>query len=917
MGFGGRLKEFFYRILGRRNFLLKTILIVILLSLSSFVVALLPQLITPHILSEHLSGLFISGGEEISTQEYFYPDVELMGQTNNPLLIENFNQTVELASLSVYSVYLPKSLAFYVNEYAKWLNETSINPAFALVSLIGVSTPTYNSLRTLSSDNSSTNGAILLTEFQNASLSSYSIEVRDQNSSITANKVLTIANLTEHLPYLADNILSHISYRPDEFGRDTHYYPCFILKIEEFIAQFESFIIESSAPYFLHGFLVFEESQKEIMAWSLNSPKLLVSFETDLLASILLQDPSAQFHFGNVYIYVDDMFVSIAHSFVRGLQFTIWVFSIILAVVTIGKIQNINTDKELRVLLSGKKWFPRILHLFSESLLLVLLGSTIALLLLYPFLQLQSLFGIELILTKANALTLSVVILVTLGAVFATFIDFELYLRRVLYKESKEEFYKPFSKLPKFLYLIIIALVFTFLWLINRNLVFLLVFAIFMVAALLLSYLTTLLVRLVIRIAKRTYRNRKRKKNQKISPMFALLKLWKSKLNSRFLLYSVMLSVVSGAFLFINFTADAQRSEFLWWNGGEIEFGISPLNVTMIDQNLLSISEILDSTKVISFNQFSNSSNYYAFALINDKITVVNSSYEGERLSRIVGINSSDYFEFFSRWSKRRWLTQGQPTVLINNQMYVSEKFQEEGFDSGGSIKILNDSLSFTIQGIMDDWPGVASIFPRFIVIMDYNSLKVILETLQFDYQVTYKIHTTEKNINSTIEKIIPLMSQYDIDDLRYLNYELFENIRIVFLRPIIVIVQMFLLIWISLFIYSNIEDINQSSDAKNLGLLAFTGNFLKPLRNFKILEGFTLFSIFLLMLLLLYCVIYGFLFSVGAIYEIKALIVSRYTWFNILFLVVAYPVLLTIQGIVEYFNLRRLNLSLIYRHPE
>lgn len=916
MGFDGRLKEFFYRIRGRRNFLLKTILIVTLLTLSSFVVVLLPQLINPHILSKHLSGL-AGAGEEISTREYYYPDVELKAHTNNPLLIHNFNQTVEQVSLDVYGVYLPKTLALFVRESTKWLNETSINPAYAQISLIGVTPTTYNSLRILSSDNTSAAGAIHLTELQNTSLSSYSIEVRNQNTSITANKVVTIANLTDHFPFLAHNILSQISYYPDEFGREAHYYPCFILKIDEFIAQFESFILQSSDPYFLQGFLEFEEYQKEIMAWTLNAPKLIDAFEKELIAAILLQDPSAQFLFGGVHLGADEMFVSIAHSFIRGLQFTIWAFSIIFAVLSIGKIQNINTDKEFRVLLSGKKWFPRILHLFSESLFLVLGGSSIALLLLYPLLQLQALFGIDLNLTKTIALAFGIVVLVSLSVVFATFVDFELYLRRVLYKESKEKFYKPFSKVPKFSYGIVLSLIFLFLWIINRNLIFLLTFAIFIFAALLLSVLATLLARLIIHIAKRTYRNRKRKENQRISPIFALLKLWKNKLNSRFLLYSIIISVVSCAFLFTNFIVDAQRSEFLWYNGGEIELSGSPMNATEISQNLQAIPEIIDFTEVIRFNQFSNSSNYYAFALINDEITVVDSSYQGERLSRIVGINSSDYFDFFSRWNKRGWLIQGQPSALANDQMYVSEKFQEVGFDSGDSLTMLNDSLSFTIQGIIDDWPGVSSVFPRLTVIMDYNSLRLILEELQFDYQVTYKIHTTEKDIEWAIERIVPLMEQYGIDELEYLDYDVFKNIRIVFLKPIVVIVQMFILIWLGLFVYSNIDDINQSSDAKNLGLLAFSKGYLKPLRNFKIFEGSILYSIFLLMLLLLYSVIYGFFFTVGFVYELKALFVSRYTWFNILFLIVAYPVLLTIQGIVEYYNLRRMNLSLIYRHPE
>jgi len=821
-------------------------------------------------------------------------------------LINNFNQTVKQASLDIYGVYLPKSLALYVNEYANWLNETPINPAYAKVSLIGVSTNTYNSLRIFSSDNDSTSGAIHLTELSNTSLSSYSIEIGNQNTSITANKVLTIANLTDHLPYLAHNILTQISYWTGVTGSETNYYPCFILKIDEFIAQFESFMLLSSDSYSLRGFLEFEEYQKEIMGWTLNAPKLIGSFEKELKASILLQDSTAKFQILNFNLNADDIIVSIAHSFIRGLQFTIWTISIILAVITIGKIQNINTDKELRVLLSGKK-----------SLLLAIGGSGIALLLLYPLLQLQSLFGVEINLTKTNALSFSIIGLISLSVVFATFVDFEFYLRRVLYKESREKFYKPFSKVPKFLYVIFLPLIFLFLWIFSKNLIFLLTFAIFIVAALLLGFLTTLITRLIIRIGKRMYRNRKRKDNQKISSIFVLLKLWKNKLNSRFLLYSIIISVLSCAFLFTSFMVDAQRSQFLWGTGGEIRFNSSPWNTTEINQNLQAIPEIIDYTEEISFNQFSNSSDYYAFALINDEITVVNSSYEGKRLSRIHGINGTDYFDFFSRWNKRKWLTQGQPSALNNNQIYVSEKFQELGFNSGDPLKMLNASLSFTIQGIIDYWPGVSPYSQHLIIIMDYNSLKLILEELQFDYQVTYKIHTAEKNIKSIIETITPLMDQYGIDDLLYLNYDLFKNIRIVFLKPIIVITQMLILIWLSLFVYSNIDNINQSSDAKNLGLLAFSKGYLKPLRNFKIFEGFILFTIFLLILLSLYVAVYGFLFGVSFGYELKALFISRYTLFNILFLIVAYPVLLAIQGIVEYFNLRRMNLSLVYRHPE
>lgn len=91
------MRELYYRLLGRRNYLLKAILITGLLLLGSFIIVLLPQLISPHILSTYLEGS--SGGNiEIHQAEYFALDIELYGSSYDPSFIDDFNQTAQTAS---------------------------------------------------------------------------------------------------------------------------------------------------------------------------------------------------------------------------------------------------------------------------------------------------------------------------------------------------------------------------------------------------------------------------------------------------------------------------------------------------------------------------------------------------------------------------------------------------------------------------------------------------------------------------------------------------------------------------------------------------------------------------------------------------------------------------------------------------
>jgi hypothetical protein len=49
----------------------------------------------------------------------------------------------------------------------------------------------------------------------------------------------------------------------------------------------------------------------------------------------------------------------------------------------------------------------------------------------------------------------------------------------------------------------------------------------------------------------------------------------------------------------------------------------------------------------------------------------------------------------------------------------------------------------------------------------------------------------------------------------------------------------------------------------------------------------------------------------------ILRIMVTSDTWLNLTFILVAYPLLLLIQSIADYFKYQNIDLSVIYRHPE
>ncbi len=907
------MRGLFYRLLGRRKLLLKSVLILSLITLASFVVALLPQLANPHILGKYLSNL-TSGAIYIEEQAPPYFDFEVSGQTNTPAFIENFDQMLEKSSTKTFGVFLPESYNLFIKEFVVITNETITNETTTGGFIVGISNDLYDLLKNHSTNNNTSTGAIILSQYQNDTLGTYSIKFREQNTTLTVNKKINYESFDSIFPFV-NYYLTKIESNQQRF---------FFIQIDELITLFDDIVKDSDEPYYeLMGYISFKEYQRDIIYWSIDSPKLIEDFQQELIANIQQQNPSNYISFQFDYFVENAMFVNIVFSFIRGLQLLIWGIAFILGISTVAKIQKINRDQELRIIFAGQKWFKRIVNLFTESLLIIITSVSFALVIIYPFIKFQSAFKITLALNKSIILEFILIPVILLLTLFATYLDFEFYLRRIIRSRSKNQQYKPFAKIPMYVKLILPLLIVLILWLLNRNLISLLAFAAFLLISIIICYLTILFVRLILNTGKKIYHHQKKRADKPVSSMFILLKLWKKMLSSKLLLYTFMLTIISAAFLFVNFTADAKRTEFMWWSGGEIEFWAPATNTTIIDGNLETISEIVDYTKLIFFNQYFNGSEHYSYSLIENVITEVNSSYEGERIYYIIGINSTDYFNFYESWNMKNWLAEGQLNSLNGNNIFISQKIQRIGFGLEDTLKFMNESIPLTIKGVIDAWPSITDQYGErssreLMLIMDYELLQSILDAKDIDYNVRYKVHTTEKQIKSTAEELIPMLSSINsLDEMSYLDLDVFVGLRKIFLEPIVVVFQILILLWCALFAYTNFDNVNFSLEARNLGIIALAKDFREPLLRFKILEGFLLYGAFLFIFGLLYALSYGLLLGTGIAYGIKSIIISKYTIINLLFLLLFYPGLLLIQAIVEYFNLRRINLSLMYRHPE
>ncbi|MBN1328517.1 MAG: hypothetical protein JXA54_03490 [Candidatus Heimdallarchaeota archaeon] len=903
------MKELSYRILGRKKHILKAILITSLILIISFIIVLLPQLISPHILSKYLNGL--SGGNvEIKNDEIVSLDIGIYGASNDPSFIDNFSQIVEASSEKIYGIYQPKSLNLFALGEALYLNETYGNQTPSYVSLVGLSSNFFEAIKPYTENHNPVADVIFLTNLQYESFNCFNVSINGLNTTINYDDVIFVETFTEYFPYSSKLLLPIITYNSD----NNSMFPCFLYKIDDFIARYDPYMQYENNEYMIYGYICFDEEQQEIIAWTIDAKSKMNNFKTEIIETIQNYNPSTMIEF-DVNIYGDENLINIVYSFIRGLQITFWSIGIIVICLAVSKIQEKN--KEQRALIAGQKWHKRVRHLLIESILTGGGGAILAFVVIYPFVKMQVLFNIDLTINIMTILWFGIITLTFIVSIFIVYLDYEYYLRRTLIKP--EENYKLFKKIPKYLYIIPFGLIILLIWLLNRNIISVLVFVGFITIILIIAISGTYFLRFFIEIGKGINELHKRKRKIPLSLIDALTTLWKKKLFSKILLFSFLISVVSAVFLYANFNADAQKTSLLWMNGGEIKLEGAYIDTTTLDPGLRAINEIDKFIKVLKIDRFVNETDSYPFGIVSNTIKPVNNLYTGPIVKRIYAINTTSYVDYYESWGMKKWISKGQIIDLNNNTCFVTQEFKTLGFDIGNNLNLFNGSSSMILKGFIKTLPAMVGTYNRneLIILMDYRLLLKLLTDNESGFIIRYHLRCDEEFIETVIEELILIKESSGIDSIDYMAPNVAANIRIVFLKPIIIVFQLFLIIWGVTYIYGNMDEVNQSIDAKNLGMIAFAGDYRKTLRNFKILEGFMLFFIFLINFGIIYGLSYIILPILGSIGTVQRIIVSGDTWLNITFLLISYPLLLIIQGIAEYLKYRTIDLSMIYRHPE
>ena len=488
------MKELYYRLLGRRKYLLKAALITSLILLVSFITVLLPQLISPHILSKHLGGL-TGGNIEIQQDEDFFSDIVLSGGSNDPTFIDEFNQTVEAASKKVYGMYQPKNQELFADISAKSWNETYGKYNITKVSMIGLSTKLFESVRTYSNNSLPSADVLLLTDQLNETFNWFNVSIKGVNTTIQHDDAISIEVFQEHFPYISHILIQKITL---EHGyNNISILPCFLYQIDDYVARFDPFI-QNDYDYGIKGFINFEEEQQEVMSWSIDANVKLTKFEEEIRKSVVSVSSSTHIEFLNVHLSADEILINIVYSFIRGLQITFWGFGIILTCLIFAKIQVKNKEKEQRALIAGQSWTKRLGNLAVESILTSIGGTGLALAAFYPIVMLQKVFNIDLTINLRTFLEIGIIVFVLMVTIFIVYIDFERYLRRTMKKP--EDDYKLFRTIPKYLYPIPFVFVLLLVWIMNRNAISLAVFAGLIIVTAVIGVMTTYLQKLIMKI---------------------------------------------------------------------------------------------------------------------------------------------------------------------------------------------------------------------------------------------------------------------------------------------------------------------------------------------------------------------------------------------------------------------------------
>jgi len=861
------------------------------------------QLSNPHVLSKYFKN-YVNYGVISIDEGYFNFEEESdgpmfdfvmdHGHANSPQFVEDFSQILNESSMNTFGIFEPISFSLMSYEYIGVNNFTENKGRRVL----GLNTNQYNEINSLTNE-STPGGAIIFSYDNNVTLGSYNVSYYEQNASLAISKYILAEDFQQNFPYL-NEYLVHGSH-------GINLTRIILLPINDFITFFEPLIESQFSLYLFEGYIKFSKYQQDIIYWSINSVSQINKFKEDIIASIQTVESSfITYDFNDNLNLAEEnaILVNIVFSFIRAIQLLIWILSGIIVIFTITKIQRSNVEKEIRIIFAGTSWLKRISSLTFESFLITI-GSTIfAYIFIWPLIKMQSLFGINLSFDKSVILGISIYPAILFLLIFLVNLDFEFYLRRLIKNGLSSEEYKPFSKISIYIKFLGILLILLMVYVLNRTFISILYqIGIFLIAALI-CFVLILLIRVSLKVVTSLIYRRKRKKDKPLTKFHILYNLWKKPLFTKIFIYSFIFMVISSLFLYSATTSEFFRANYKYMQAGEINIYTNNLsNTTQVDVFLQNNSEIIDYTAILRASG----------DLSNDLLP--DFAY-----SSIYGIDKIDYFDFFKFWSKKNWLSEGQIENFDNGSIFVSTKFKDVGYELGDSVQLINNQ-TFTIRGFVNNWPGISDYISTkriFIVIFDNQSLHDALESIgEESFSYNFKVHVKEERIITTVTYLLDhLRTLESFHELTALDPYVFEGIKIVFIFPVILLFEILSILIVSIFIYTNLDDIHSSLEAKTLGFISMVTDYRKPVFWYKLLEFSIIFGISLVLFLLIFTATALFL-PILADIPLSEINFSSKTILYSVILLSLYPALLLLQNIFEYFNNKRIKLHLLYRHPE
>ncbi len=913
------MKTMLYHLFAKRKVLLKTIIIIGLLSLIILTFLFPAQIATPHIIRKHFNwgGNPIIIGEDLQNSGLNNPDFMYHFKVNNIAFITEINQICKEASLKIYDLYQPSSIGCFSIEHVIITNQTLED-----WTVFGINTELYTEL--VSTLNSSFDNVPILVTNHSITTGLYEFNSsKIGNFSITINHNIQTLDLQEKLPSFNSYINELNKYSDNPINKSRMIF----IPHESFQTIFKIDI------FLIKGYIEFTTYQEDILYWSLDAPRKLRLFKESLCQEFHAKEQSINYlllYQSIIYkeglVESNVLIVNIIYSFIHAIQLIIWGLSGALIFLILIKMQQNNKDKEFQMLLAGKNFLTRISTIVLENILIVTGVSVIAYGLLLPFIKLQALiFNFPFDFYNENIKFALIFFPIALFfSLLIIYLDFELHLRKSLKNgQIDSETYQPFAKIPKYIrYQIFLVFVFL-LWLLNRSLQPFLYQIGFLFLLGIISVLLFLVIKGCMWVIIRVVKKIKRKYDKPLSNFVLLLEMWKKPINTRFVLSSFIGTMIIGLCIFSIANAEVQKTTMFFNN----DFCAIKTTVSLPNNDTTSIEVFLQNNSLLNEHYTK-----LVFAQHNpwDNISFVHNNQSIVELPKnfclLYGINITDYQAFYSSWRTDNWLQNSiQPEKLNCSNAFVSKSFAQLGYELGDSITLVNNQ-NVSIAGFLDQWIGIVSTGNYVLVLESQIMEKLLLDSNTSSIEYQFRFNSEEKNIEHSVEYLLNHLSDIDVPfAISYVPPDMIEGIELVFIMPIMMTLESLVIFFIAVSIFNNLTDIHSSDEARTLGILFMNTDFKKTLFRVKLFEmllSITLIAVIVSSILVVFSIILDSNFTSNNVPNFIEIIkaglgFSKNIVFYSIIILLFYLLIVVVQNVFDYLKFNKLKIHLLFRHIE